>query len=143
MPMWSIWLILSGVFFILETFTVSFLLFWPGVGAFVAFILAIIGIENLTIQIAAFCITSIILIVFMKPILQKFVKTTDHPTNVNSIIGKRGNVLKPIDNVKGSGQVKIAGEVWTAIYETDEIIPIDTIVEVVSVIGVKVKVKKV
>lgn len=143
MPMWSIWLILSGVFFILEIFTVSFLLFWPGIGAFIAFILAILGVESLAIQIAVFCITSVVLIIFMKPILQKFVKTNDNPTNVDSIIGKKGTVLKPIDNISGSGQVKVAGEIWSATYETDEIIPVDTKVEVVSITGVKIRVKKI
>ena len=143
MPMWSIWLILSGFFFVLEIFTVSFLLFWPGIGAFVAFILAIAGVESLAIQIATFSIVSALLIIFMKPILKKFVKVNNNLTNINSIIGKKGTVLKPIDNIACTGQVKVAGEIWTATSETDEILPVDTKIEVVSTSGVKVRVKKI
>ncbi len=142
MPMWSIWLILSGFFFILEIFTISFLLFWPGIAAFIAFILAILGF-SVTVQITVFAVLSIILIIFTKPLLAKFVKTTTTPTNIDSVIGKRGVVLKAIDNINCKGQVKVAGEVWSATHETDEIIPVDTKVEVVSTSGVKVKVKKV
>ena len=36
--MWVVWLILCGVFLLIEIFTVSFLMFWPGIGAFLAFI---------------------------------------------------------------------------------------------------------
>ena len=143
MPMWSIWLILSGFFFILEIFTVSFLLFWPAIGAFVAFILAIAGVESVAVQIATFSIVSAVLIVFMKPLLQKFVKINNNPTNIDSIIGKRGTVLKPIDNIACTGQVKVAGEIWTATNVTDEILPVDTKIEIVSTSGVKVKVKKI
>ena len=143
MPMWSIWLILSGFFFILEIFTVSFLLFWPAIGAFVAFLLDILGVESLTIQIGTFSVVSIVLIIFMKPLLKKFVKTNNNSTNIDSIIGKRGIVLKPIDNIACTGQVKVAGEIWSATNETDVILPVDTKIEVISTSGVKVKVKKI
>ena len=43
--MWQIWLIASGVFFILEIFTVGFLLFWLGVAALLA---TVVGTAALT-----------------------------------------------------------------------------------------------
>ena len=42
LPMWALWLIASGVFFLGEIFTVSFLLFWPGIGAFLAFLTSLL-----------------------------------------------------------------------------------------------------
>jgi len=142
LPMWITWLILCGFFFLVEIFTISFLMFWPGVAAFVAFILAILNVPT-HIQITVFAILSIILILLTKPLTNKLFKTKDTLTNVRSIIGKRGVVLKTIDNLNCKGQVKVAGEIWSAISTTDDIITIDTNVEIEAIDGVKVKVRKI
>lgn len=142
LPMWIIWLILCGFFFIVEIFTISFLLFWPGVAAFFAFILATLNVSTQT-QITTFSILSIILILLMKPITNKVFKTTETTTNARTVIGKSGVVLKTIDNLNCKGQVKVAGEIWSAISSTDEIIPMNSIIEVEEIDGVKVKVKKI
>jgi membrane protein implicated in regulation of membrane protease activity len=140
--MWITWLILCGFFFLIEIFTIAFLMFWPGVAAFVAFILAILNVPT-QIQITVFAILSILLILLTKPLTNKLFKTKDTPTNARSIIGKNGIVLKTIDNLNCKGQVKVAGEIWSAASSTDEIIPVDTSVVVESIDGVKIKVKKV
>ncbi|MDF2865654.1 MAG: NfeD-like C-terminal, partner-binding [Clostridia bacterium] len=142
LPMWITWLILCGFFFLIEIFTIAFLMFWPGVAAFVAFILAILNVPT-QIQITVFAILSILLILLTKPLTNKLFKTKDTPTNARSIIGKNGIVLKTIDNLNCKGQVKVAGEIWSAASSTDEIIPVDTSVVVESIDGVKIKVKKV
>lgn len=142
LPMWITWLILCGLFFLIEIFTITFLMFWPGVAAFVAFILATLNVST-QIQITVFAILSIILILLTKPLTAKLFKTSETPTNARSIIGKRGVVLKTIDNLNCKGQVKVAGEIWSAISSTDEIIPVDTNVEIESIDGVKIKVKKI
>ncbi|MEG1705669.1 MAG: NfeD family protein [Clostridia bacterium] len=142
LPMWITWLILCGIFFLIEIFTVTFLMFWPGVAAFVAFILAILNVPT-SIQITVFALLSIILIIFTKPLTNKLFKTKETTTNAKSVIGKQGIVLKVIDNLNCKGQVKVAGEIWSAFSSNDEIIPIDSIIEVEAIDGVKVKVKKV
>ena len=142
LPMWITWLILCGFFFLIEIFTISFLMFWPGVAAFVAFILAILEVPT-NIQVTVFAILSIVLILLTKPLTSKLFKTKDHITNVRSIIGKRGVVLKTIDNLNCKGQVKVSGEIWSAISSTDEIITVDTKIEIEAIDGVKVKVKKI
>jgi membrane protein implicated in regulation of membrane protease activity len=142
LPIWAIWLILCGLFLLIETFTISFLMFWPGLAAFVAFILAILNF-NLNIQIAVFSILSIVLIFSTKPLIKRFLKENHTITNAKTVIGKQGIVLKEIDNLYSKGQVKISGEVWSASSETDDIIPIDSTVEVTAIDGVKVRVKKV
>lgn len=140
LPMWMIWLILCGVFLIAEIYTVSFLLFWPGIGAFLAFIANILGF-NLIVQIGVFTISTALMIIFMKPILQKFFKTKDVPMNSNAMIGKQAIVIKEIDNLNSKGQVKVNGELWSAISENDKIIPENSMVEIVEINGVKLKVK--
>ncbi|MDO4283094.1 MAG: NfeD family protein [Clostridia bacterium] len=141
-PVWAIWLIISGVFLLLEIFTVSFLMFWPGIGAIFAFITSLIT-PNIGIQIGVFTISTIILIVFTKPLTKKFFKTKDSSMNNNAIIGKKGTVIKPIKNSQTKGQVKVDGELWSAIISDDEK-PLkegDSIV-VEKIDGVKLQVKK-
>lgn len=142
LPMWLIWLLLCGFFFLIEIFTISFMMFWPGVSAFVAFILATLGVP-VPIQVTVFCILSILLIIFTKPLTEKLFKTKDTVTNAKTVVKKRGVVLKSIDNLNCKGQVKVAGEIWSAISENDEIIPVDANIEVIAIDGVKLRVKKV
>ena len=71
--MWIIWLILCGVFLVIEIFTVSFLMLWPGIGAFLAFITSLFT-DNFAIQIAVFVISSTLMIIFTKPLVKKLFK---------------------------------------------------------------------
>lgn len=139
---WVIWLILCGAFLIAEIFTVSFLMFWPGIGAFFAFIASILGF-SVPIQIGVFAISTILMLVFMKPLVKKLFKTKHVPMNNNAMIGKQAIVIKEIDNINSKGQVKVNGELWSAISDNNQLIEADSIVEVISIDGVKLRVKKI
>ena len=61
---------------------------------------------------------------------------------MNGIIGKTAIVTKNIDNLNGTGEVKIHGEIWRAVNEKDEeIIEKEKKVEVLRIDGVKLIVK--
>lgn len=139
---WIIWLILCGAFLIAEIFTVSFLMFWPGIGAFLAFIASILGF-SVPIQIGIFAISTILMLIFMKPLVKKLFKTKNIPMNNDAMIGKKALVLKEIDNINSKGQVKVNGELWSAISDNNEIIETNSTVEIVGIDGVKLKVKKI
>lgn len=140
--MWLIWLILCGVFLIIEIFTTTFLMFWPGIGAFFAFLTSLIT-DNLIIQIAVFTISSILMIIFMKPLVKKLFKDNDGTAmNSNSLIGKTGLVVKEINTLEGKGQVKVNGELWSAFTEDENIIISEgERVTIESISGVRLKVK--
>lgn len=138
----GIWLIASAIMFILEIFTISFLLFFPAIGAFLAFLCAIFG-ASMQIQIITFVISSILLIAFIRPIVTKFFKAKDVAMNSESVIGKNAVVIKEIDNLHGKGQVKVAGEIWSAVSSTDENIEEGSTVIILKIEGVKLIVKKV
>ena len=141
LPLWAIWLILCGIFLLIEIFNISFLLIWPGIGSFFAFIAAVLG-APVEIQIAVFAITTI-MIIFMKPLTKKFFKNKDNTKmNNNAMIGKKGIVIKEISPLEETGQVKVAGELWSAITTNDEKIQINEIVKVMKVDGVKLVVTK-
>lgn len=142
MQLGYIWLIASAVMFLLEIFTISFLLFFPAVGAFLAFLCAVFG-ANLQVQAIVFVLSSILLIVFIRPIVTKFFKTNNVAMNSKSVVGKNAVVIKAIDNIHGRGQVKVAGEVWSAVSSNDEDIEEGATVVVLKIEGVKLIVKKV
>lgn len=135
--MWYVWLILAGVFVIGEVLTSGFLIFWLGLGSLIAMAVSFIT-DNIIIQTTVFLISSVILILATKPLVKKFANTETVKTNVSSIIGKKGLVTKDINSINSTGQVKIDGELWSAIGENDMEISKGTEVEVVEIKGVKV-----
>ena len=138
--MWQIWLIASGIFFIIEIFTVGFLIFWLGVAALIAMLVSLF-IDNVIFQASVFVISSGLLILATRPLVNKIAKKDTIPTNVYSLVEKKGIVIEDIDWAKGTGQIKIEGEIWSA--KTKEQINIQkgTEVEVESIEGVKAFVK--
>ena len=138
--MWQIWLITSGIFFICEIITVGFLVFWLGVGALIAMLVSFFT-SNIIIQMSVFVISSGLLILLTRPLVNKISKKDVVPTNVYSLIGKKAVVTEDIDWVTGKGQIKFEGEVWSAKSKEQINIPAGSEVEIVSIEGVKAFVK--
>lgn len=139
--MWAGWLIISGICFVIEIYTVGFFIFWFGVGALVALIISFFT-TNLFIQAISFIISSSLLLLLTKPLTKKIVKSTKTTsTNVYSIIGKEGIVLDDIDNLSSTGTVKVKGEIWSAY--ADNNIEKNSKIKVISINGVKAKVEKI
>lgn len=139
--MWKIWLVLAGIFVIIEIVNLGFFIFWFAVGAVIAMLSSFI-IKNLVLQIAIFLISSTILLFATKPLVNKFLdKDKIVKTNAYSIEGKVGKVTIDIDSIEGKGQIKINGELWSAKSESNDVIPKDTEVLIEKIDGVKVIVK--
>ena len=111
--MWQIWLIASGVFFIIEMFTIGFLIFWLGIGALLAMVVSCFT-TSIIIQTATFVISSALLIFATRPLVNKIVKKDATPTNDYSLVGKKAIVIEEIDWTSGKGQIKCEGEIWSA-----------------------------
>lgn len=98
--------------------------------------------DSLVIQTAVFVISSISLIFLTKPLVKKYIdKDQVVPTNAYSLIGKKGKVIKDITD--NPGQIKVGGEVWTAISSSDDSITKGTEVEILKIDGVKLIVKSI
>ena len=139
--MWQFWIILAGLFFVIEMATVGFLVFWFGIGSLIAMIVSIFT-TNLAIQTAVFVFSSTLLLFFTRPFVNKFTKDdTNVQTNAYSVIGKKGIVIKEIDPISGQGQVKIGTEVWSAKTLGDKKIKEGSQIEVTEIDGVKAVVK--
>ena len=141
--MWKLWLVISGFFFIIEIFTVGFLVFWFGVGALITMIVSIF-VDNVIAQATVFLITSTILLFATRPFVDKFAKTeSSSKTNAYAIEGKVGKVIQTIDPIEGHGQIKVGGEIWSAKSFNNTCISQDTKVIVEKIDGVKAIVKPV
>ena len=138
--MWKIWLIFAGIFLIFEIATTGFLLFWLSIGSLIAMVVSFFT-DNLIIQTAAFVISSTLLVIFVRPVMQKFLTKNSISTNANSIIGKKAIVTKKVDVYNEAGQIKVNGEIWTAIGENGATYEKGSEVEVVAIDGVKAIIK--
>ena len=135
--MWQIWLILSGIYLIIEIMTVGFLIFWFAIGALLAMVVSLFT-DNIILQTSVFVLSSTILIFATKPFVKKFANNKNAiQTNVYSTVGKTGIVTKDIDSIQALGQIKVGGEVWSAIGLDDINIPQGTEVEIKEIKGVK------
>lgn len=136
--MWQIWLIIAGVCFVVEMATVGFFVFWFGVGALISMVVSILFPENIVLQAIVFVISSVILLLLTKPLVNKFTKKDKKmETNAYSIIGKKGIVTQDINPTFGVGQIKISGEVWSAKTSNETIIEKGTEIKVIQIDGVK------
>ena len=139
--MWQVWLIIAGAFVILEIATMGFLVFWFAMGALVAMVLSFF-VDNVIIQSVVFLVVSTILLFATKPFVNKVMpKDSFVKTNSYSIEGKIGKVTIDIEPIEGKGQVKVAGEAWSAKSIDDSFIPKDTEVVIEKIEGVKAIVK--
>ncbi len=135
--MWQIWLIIAGFCFIIEIMTAGFLVFWFAIGALLAMVTSIF-VDNIIIQTAVFVISSGLLILATKPFVEKFVQNKNSiQTNVYSTVGKTGIVIQDIDSINGTGQIKVDGEVWSAIGINQTNIAKGTEVKIDEIKGVK------
>ena len=136
--MWHIWLIIAGVCFVIEMMTVGFLIFWFGIGALLTMIVSLIFPDNIVLQTAVFVLSSTLLIFLTKPLAKKLTKSDKKvATNAYSVIGKKGIVTQDINETHGVGQIKVAGEVWSAKTTDGSTIEKGTQIEVIKIDGVK------
>lgn len=134
-----IWLILIIILIIIEAGTVSLTTIWLAGGALVALVFSLLGLPTWS-QIVVFLLISIILLVFTRPIAVKYLKVGRHRTNSDSLVGEIGVVIMDITEHK-TGQVKVRGQIWTAVAESDDLISEGTEVVIIAIEGVKLIVK--
>ncbi|MCD7885476.1 MAG: NfeD family protein [Lachnospiraceae bacterium] len=108
-----LWLALLVLLLLIEAVTLGLTTIWFAGGALVAFILAILQMSP-AVQAAAFCLVSVLLLVFTRPAAAHWLNRDRTRTNVQSLIGERAVVTETIDNLAAAGQVQVHGQYWTA-----------------------------
>ena len=138
----TIWFVLIGVFLSVEANTVGLVSIWFAVGALGAMVARLLGAE-VWLQLVLFFGISVLLLAMLGPVVRKYLKPKLIRTNVDAVVGSRGYVTEPIDNLVPTGRVKLGGMSWAARSDSGEEIPEGTEVEVVRIEGVKAFVKPV
>ena len=87
-------------------------------------------------QVVIFLAVSCCLLVFTRKIFVEKLRTGSESTNVDALIGETGIVTEEIRPLT-VGQVKINGQVWSALGKDDETIEKDRLVKVIAIEGVK------
>lgn len=129
-----IWLILIVILILMEAATVNLTTIWLAGGALIALLFSLLSLP-LWSQISVFFIISIILLIFTRPLAIKYLKVGKYKTNADALIGLTGIVIKDISEHQ-TGQVKIKGQIWTAVAKED-FIAADTEVVIKAIEGVK------
>lgn len=138
---WIAWLVLAAVFIIGEMFTAGFVMFWFGIGAGVAALLALVFPTYVAVQISAFVVVSLILFAISRKFANRITVKPQPGIGANRAVGRRGVVIETIDPVKATGQVRIDRDEWRADSENDQVIEAGQNVIVVNVEGSHVVVK--
>ncbi len=140
---WHIWLMVSILFFILEIFIPSFVVFNFGVGSLFATLMASFG-ASLQWQLFIFSAFTLASFFLLRPALKKWAyKRSDKTeTNVNAMIGRTGIVYETIDPANSSGLVKIDGDIWQAISAQNSKIESGKLVKVTKIESIVVTVEQ-
>jgi membrane protein implicated in regulation of membrane protease activity len=134
------WIALIIVFVIIEAATAGIATIWFAIASVIALVAQLLGFSPIG-QIAIFLIASAILIYFTRPLVMKYLKVGKTRTNADKLVGDVGKVIEEIDNLNAKGLVKISNQIWTARSLDETIIPMDTLVRVERIDGVKLIVK--
>lgn len=107
-----IWLLVVIVSLIVEIATVDLVSVWFAAGGIVALVLQLLSVPTM-LQIVSFVLVSIMMMVIIRPIAKKYLKTNIVSTNYDRVIGKHALVTKPID-ADTKGEVKVLSTFWSA-----------------------------
>jgi len=135
-----LWLAAIVLFAMVEAATVALVSLWFLGGAVIAFLAALLG-AKLWLQVVLFVVASAAFLLLLRPFAKRFIQPRIAKTNFDRIVGMHAPVTESIDNLLGTGAVKVEGTVWTARSENGENIEEGTVVEIVKIQGVKAFVK--
>ena len=137
MTMKIAWLALLILFGAGEAVTVGLTSVWFAFGALGGLVCALLGM-GVWVQMGAFLILSGLSMALVRPLAKRFLTPGYSATNADRVIGSDAVVIQEINNLLGRGQVKIAGQSWSARSQDESIIPVGTTVSVLRIEGVKV-----
>jgi membrane protein implicated in regulation of membrane protease activity len=110
---WALWLTVFLVFAAVEMLTLDLFFIMLGGGALAGLVADFAG-ADLWLQIVVFCVVSLLMIAFVRPVTLKRLHKSpaDQRTNVDRLIGESALVMEAVSST--GGRVKIGGDVWSA-----------------------------
>lgn len=131
------WLIAFVILVGIEVATMALTTIWFAGGAFVAFLLSLLG-AGVEVQLAVFVVVSFLLLFLTRPFASRYINSNTVKTNAESLIGKEARVIDEINNDMGTGVAVVNGQEWTArAAENSDIYAAGTKVRIKEIQGVK------
>jgi len=131
---WVLWMIAAGVLAVGEIVSLSFFMGPVAVAAIAAALAAAVG-GGLAVQIVVFIVAAVASIGVLRPVARRHLKTPSQlRTGTQALVGKQAEVLERVD--RRGGQIKLAGEIWTArSYDEDDVLEAGTQAHVMKIDG--------
>ena len=143
---WILWTILGAALIVAEIFTLGFVLFWFGIGAFAAVLVSLLGF-GFGLQFLVFAAVSVGLTVMSRKIFADYYQHGDEnliKTGIDTMPGQIGTVTSESKGALNEGAVKVYGSTWTAFPADGSTVLVEgEKVEVVRVEGALIYVRKV
>lgn len=140
-----VWLAVIIIAILIEATTYDLVTIWFIPSGVILLILSLLPISiPIWLQVLIFFVIAAIFIVLSKTLLKPFFKKKPIiPTNLDAIPGKEAVVIEEINNLVGTGAVKVSGKIWSAVTESDdEKIEKDELVIIKEIRGVKLVCEK-
>lgn len=137
-----VWLALAVIFAIAEAATMGLVSVWFAAGSLVAMVASMLH-APLGVQIALFLVTAAVTLVLTRKFAKQQFNKDRERTNADRVVGTVAIVTETVDNDKPSGQVRAAGQIWTARSLHGTVIPEGAKVTVHSIRGVKAMVEEI
>lgn len=137
-----IWVAIICASAIVEAISTDMTSIWVTCGGIVGIILYAIFPNNIWAQIIPAAVVTIILIIFIRPIVRRLMQNKTTKTNADSLVGKKFKLIKDI-KPDAMGEVKINGVIWSvANIDSEEEITAGEEVEICQIKGNKLIAKK-
>lgn len=116
---------------------------WFGIAAIITAGPVYFG-ASIELIVATYGLSVLFLTLFVRKITLDYMSHASKGLNTNAtaIVNSSGVVVQEIDPIKGTGQVRIGREIWTAVSEGKKKLAMDTEIRVISIQGAKVIVEE-
>jgi membrane protein implicated in regulation of membrane protease activity len=131
---WVLWVIGAGVLAVGEMLSVTFFLGPIALAAMAGAATALVG-GGPALQIVVFIVAAIASVGVLRPVARRHIRLpAPLRTGSAALVGRQAEVLERVDH--RGGQVKLAGEVWTArAWDEDEVLEEGARVHVMEIDG--------
>lgn len=137
---WLIWMALMVLFAAVEAATVSLVSLWFVGGSLAAMVVCLLGGSPL-LQVLSFVLVSAALLACLRPFVRKFVTPQKTATNADLALGREAYLTETVDNLRGTGALKLDGREWSVRSMDGCVLPEGTLVKVVKLEGVRLYVQ--
>ena len=130
--LWQMWAVIAVVCLILELMAGDFFIICFSIGAFFGAIAAACGL-GFYVQLVIFAVFTLISLFWVRPFAQRYLHKGEDKrvSNADALLGRHGRVVETV-KADGFGRVQIDGDIWKAVTNETQDIPVGATVRVVG-----------